>query len=232
MSEQQSGFDEIRSLAEELADLNEDRVVSMVRERMARGDDALRIIDECQAGMRQVGERYSQHTYYLAGLIMAGDILREVIEIVQPGIEEHFLGQTSGRILIGTVAGDIHDLGKSLLHMLLRCHGFTVRDLGVDVPPARFVEEALTFRPDVIGLSGLTTVAHASMRNTVMALHATARLDGRAIPVVVGGQIDEQVWRYSGADYWSNDAMEGVRICQRITLHSRNPQGLERRGAQ
>ncbi len=202
-------------LAAELADLNENEVLRIVRERMANGDDPLLIIEDCQEGMREVGRRYSQRRYFLSGLIMAGDILREVMEIVQPAVEEQFQGRTSGRILIGTVQGDIHDLGKSLFHMLLRCYGFTVLDLGVDVPPERFVQAAAEFGPDIIGLSGLITASFNSMRTTVAQLRAAAGT--RPVPIMLGGQVDEQVCRYAGADFWSVDAMEAVRLCQRLT---------------
>lgn len=203
-------------LAIALADLRENEVLASVQRRMARGDDPLQIIEDCQAGMREVGQRYARREYYLSGLIMAGDILREIMELVLPSIEQQFSGQTAGRVLLGTVQGDIHDLGKNLLMMLLRAYGFTVVDLGVDVAPARFVGEARAFRPDVIGLSGLITAAYTSMRETVDALRKMMAADGRRIPILLGGQVDEQVCRFVAADYWSTDAMEGVRLCQRL----------------
>lgn len=204
------------TLAANLADLREKEVLDAVRARMAAGEDPLEIMEECQAGMREVGERYAERRYYLSGLIMAGDILREVMEIVQPAVEEQFSGRTSGRVLLGTVQGDIHDLGKNLLLMLLRCYGFTVLDLGVDVAPERFVSEARAFKPNLIGLSGLITAAYGTMQQTVLALRAMMREDGVQIPILLGGQVDEQVCLFVGADYWSTDAMEGVRLCQRL----------------
>lgn len=203
-------------LAAALADLREGEVLAMVRARSARGDDPLQIIEDCQAGMREVGERYAQRRYYLSGLIMAGEILREVMGIVMPSVETRFSGHTSGRVLLGTVQGDIHDLGKNLLQVLLQCHGFTVLDLGVDVAPAQFVAEARAFKPHAIGLSGLITAAHATMRETVMALRAMMAQDGARLPILLGGQVDEQVCRFVDADYWSTDAMEGVRLFQRL----------------
>ena len=199
-----------------LADLRESEVLEIVRGRMARGDDPLQIIEDCQAGMREVGERYAQRHYFLSGLIMAGEILREVMEIVMPSVEAHFSGKTSGRVLLGTVQGDIHDLGKNLLLMLLRGYGFTVLDLGVDVAPGKFVEEARIFKPHAIGLSGLITAAYTTMRETVMALRAMMAEDGVQIPILLGGQVDEQVCKFVGADYWTTDAMEGVRLCQQL----------------
>jgi len=159
-----------------------------------------------------VGERYSQRRYFLSGLIMAGDILRQVMEMVQPSLEERFSGGTAARVLLGTVQGDIHDLGKNLFAMLARCHGLTVHDLGVDVAPARFAEEFDRVKPDIVGLSGLLTASYDPMRETI----ALLRTQGANAPVIIGGQIDEQVSRYVGADYYVTDAMEGVRLCQRL----------------
>jgi len=203
-------------LTQALADLQEDEVMAIIRQRMDRGDDPLQIIEDCQVGMREVGERYSQQRYFLAALILAGDILREIMETVLPAVEDKYVGQSVGRVLLGTVQRDIHDLGKNLVTMLLRSYGFTILDLGVDVPPARFVQEARAFQPHIIGMSGLITAAYASMRETVGALRAMMAEEGIQVPVVLGGNVDEQVCRYVDADYWTTDAMEGVRICQRL----------------
>jgi methanogenic corrinoid protein MtbC1 len=216
MSQNEQGNESVVDLTQALADLKENEALEIVRLRLSRGDDPLQIIEDCQAGMREVGERYAQRHYYLSGLIMAGDILREITELVLPLVEEKFSGHTAGRVLLGTVQGDIHDLGKNLLLMLLRSYGFTVLDLGVDVAPGRFVQEARAFKPHAIGMSGLITAAYPTMRETVTALRAMMAEDGVQIPILLGGQVDEQVCRFVGADYWSTDAMEGVRLCRRL----------------
>jgi methanogenic corrinoid protein MtbC1 len=200
-----------------LADLEEDEVLALVRQRVATGDDPLQIIEDCNEGMRLVGERYERGEFYVSGLIMSGEIFREVVEYVQPMLEQRTNGQSSGRVLVGTVSGDIHDIGKNMVGMLLACHGFTVIDLGVDVPPAEFAAKALEIKPDIVGLSGLITSSFESMRATVTVLRAEADKHRLAFPIVIGGgMIDEQVSRYVGADYWVNDAMSGVRLCQRL----------------
>jgi methanogenic corrinoid protein MtbC1 len=204
------------TLAAALADLRENEVLEMVHARMERGDDPLRIIEDCQAGMREVGKRYADRRYYLSGLIMAGEILHEVMEIVMPSVAERFSDQAAGRVLLGTVQGDIHDLGKNLLQMLLQVHGFTVEDLGVDVAPGAFVDAARRFKPDVIGLSGLITAAYPNMRLTVVELRKMMVEDGASIPILLGGGVDDQVCQFVGADYWTTDAMEGVRLCLRL----------------
>ena len=205
------------ALIQGIADLDEPGVLSMVRACVTAREDPVAVIAACEEGMRLVGERYEQHDYYLSGLIMAGEIFRQVLEIAKPALESALAGRAQGKVLIGTVQGDIHDIGKTILQLALRSHGFTVEDLGVDVPPHAFVERALAWQPDVIGLSGLLTTAWDSMRETIQLLRAQPWPGRRCIPVLIGGGlISEQVARFVGADYWANDALEGVRLCQQI----------------
>ena len=173
-------------LSQAVADLEEISALAIVRRRLEQGDDPMRIIDDCQAGMRQVGERYAQQRYFLSALIMAGDILAQIMNLVMPGVEARFVDRSAGRVLIGTVQGDIHDLGKNLVSILLRAHGFTVRDLGVDVPAETFLAEARALRPHVIGLSGLITAAYSTMRHTTAVLQTMMAEDGSHIPIIIG----------------------------------------------
>jgi len=115
------------------------------------------------------------------------------------------------------VQGDIHDIGKNIVHVLLRCYGFTVYDLGVDVPPTEFAAWMPKVQPDIVGLSGLLTTSYDAMRETVALLHPEAKQGQPSVPVIIGGGlINEQVCRYVGADYWTTDAMSGVHLCQRL----------------
>lgn len=208
----QLSFQEV--LKEKVANLDEDGVLSLVRQALESGTDPMEIISACEEGMREVGEKYEQGVFYLSGLIMAGEIFRQVLELTQPALQEALKGEASGRVLIGTAHGDIHDIGKTILHIALRSFGFQVEDLGVDVPPQRFVERALTWHPDVIGISGLITSSYESMRETVRLLRMVAP---NHIPVIIGGgMVNEQICRFVGADYWTNDALKGVRICEQI----------------
>ncbi|HEY4688820.1 MAG TPA: cobalamin-dependent protein [Anaerolineae bacterium] len=200
-----------------LADLDEEAVLKLVQRCLAAGDDPLQIIEDCNAGMRLVGERYERGEFFVSGLIMSGEIFREVVELVQPHLEMHAGGTASGRVLLGTVRGDIHDIGKNMVGTLLACHGFTVIDLGIDVPPVDFATKAIEVEPDVVGLSGLITSSFDAMRETVAVLRAEAQNHQRVFPIMIGGGlIDEPVCRYVGADYWVPDAMTGVRLCQRL----------------
>ncbi len=200
-----------------IADLAEDEALALVRQRLAEDDDPLDIIQDAQQGMRQVGERYEQELYYIAGRIMAGEIFQEITALTLPLVEAQRQGKVSGTVLIGTVQGDIHDLGKNIVTLLLRCHGFNVHDLGVDVPPDRFLSHTLELRPDIVGLSGLLTTSYTSLKETVALLQReTQPWPHPPVTIIGGNQLDAQVWEYVGADYWCNEASRGIAICQKV----------------
>jgi methylmalonyl-CoA mutase cobalamin-binding domain/chain len=206
-----------QDLTQLLADLEEEAVLDIVRRRIQAGDDLMQILEKCNAGMQIVGKRYECGEYYIAGLIMSGEIFREVVEMVQPLLVKKTNKKSSGRILVGTVSGDIHDIGKNMLGMLLTCYGFTVIDLGVDVPPAEFAAKAVESKPDIVGLSGLITASFEMMKETVSVLRTEAQKHHLTFPILIGGgMIDDQVCQYVGADYWLKDAMAGVRLCQSL----------------
>jgi methanogenic corrinoid protein MtbC1 len=196
-----------------IANLNEKLALDLIRERLAENDDPLILIENCQRGLQRVGERYAQHKYYLSGLIMGGEIFYEVMELIRPAMESRISGTSSGKILLGTVESDIHDLGKNIVKLLLSCYKVTVYDLGVDVPPEEFLRQAKKLQPDIVGLSGVITKSYDSMRETV----GLFRREGFQIPIVIGGsQLSEEVFQYTGADYWVNKADEGVKLCLRL----------------
>jgi methanogenic corrinoid protein MtbC1 len=196
-----------------ISDLREQAALDLVRRRLAAGDDPPRIIEACQEGMRQVGLRYERREYYLAGLIMAGEIFSQLMELLRPVFERKISERASGRILLGTVQGDIHDLGKNIVNMLLSCHHFAIRDLGVDVSPGVFGRQVTLMQPHIVGLSGLLTSAYDAMRETVVLL----RDQGYQGPIIIGGgQISEEVCQYVGADYWTTDGVAGVELCKRL----------------
>lgn len=205
-----------------LADLDESYVMKLVHSLLEEGHDPLSIIKDCEQAMSLVGERYENREYYLSGLIMAGEIFREVMTMCEPLMQERLTGSASGRVLLGTVQGDIHSIGKRVVEVALRCYGFTVEDLGVNVPPQRFVERVRDDRPDVVGLSGLITAAYDSMRETIRLLRKELLPWQPLIPVLIGGSLlNQKTCDFIGADFWTKDAMEGVRICQRIVEKKR-----------
>ena len=196
-----------------IADLDEESALKLIRQRLAQNDDPLALVADCEKGLQLVGERYAQHEYYLSGLIMGGEIFHEVTELVRPAMESRISGSSSGKILLGTVQSDIHDLGKNIVKLLLSCYKLTVYDLGVDVPPEDFLRHARELQPDILGLSGLVTNAYDSMRETVRLF----RQDGYQIPIVIGGsQLSKEVFQYTGADYWVNKADAGIKLILRL----------------
>lgn len=204
-------------LAQLVADLEEDTVLELVKQRLDAGDNPMQIIDECNEGMREVGQRYEQGEYFVAGLIMSGEIFREVVELAQPLLEQQSEGKASGHVLVGTVSGDIHDIGKNMFGMLLSCHGFNVIDLGVDVPPGVFATKVIETKPDIVGLSGLITASYETMKETISTLRDEAQKHKLSFPIIIGGgMIDDQIRQYVGADYWMPDAMAGVRLCEEL----------------
>ena len=208
-------------LVTQMTELQIREVLQQVREILEAGEDPLVIVEMCQEGLRHVGELYEQGEYFLAALIMAGEIFRQAMELVVPHLLVAAPGQNC-RVLLGTVQGDIHDMGKNLLGALLRCHGFSVQDLGVDVPPAEFLRQVQATQPDVVGLSGLLTTSHAPMREVVQLIRASVPPDRQPKGIVIGGAaVNEQAREFVGADYCATDAMHGVRLCQQIMGEAR-----------
>jgi methanogenic corrinoid protein MtbC1 len=206
-----------------LIELDENRTLALVPELLEKGASPLSILNTCQQALKVVGERYERQEYYISGLIMAGELFKEVLALVQPLYEESPGGGTAGTIVLGTVAQDIHDIGKNLFATTLRGFDFKVIDLGVDVMPQTFLEEVRRSKPDVVCLSGLILAAFDSMKATVTLLREREVELGYHPPVILGGGIiDGAVCRHAGADSWSTDAMEGMRICQDLVARARS----------
>lgn len=209
-------------LVNAIADLDEEAVFSLVREKLVEGDDPGHIITGCQEGMRRVGERYEKQQYYLSGLIMAGEIFREVMELIRPAITSHRSDEIIGKVLLGTVKDDIHDLGKNIVYMLLRSQKITVYDIGVDVPPEEFLYRARELKPDIIGISALVTSAYDSLRETINVL----RKGGLTVPIVIGGGLlTKEICQFAGADYWVRDAVDGLELCEHLLNESKKYTG-------
>lgn len=208
----------LEALRKALIELDEDRTLALTRELLGQGEiTAQSILTTCQEALRVVGERYEREEYFISGLIMAGELFKEVLELVQPLYEQAARPDSTGTIVLGTVAKDIHDIGKNLFANSLKGYGFEVVDLGVDVSPEKFLAEIRRSRADVVCLSGLIAVAFESMKATVDLLRTHEDEIGYRVPVVIGGAIiDGRVCEYVAADSWSTDAMEGVRICQKL----------------
>lgn len=205
----------MQQVTDAVAALDEKTALRLVESLLEAEASATEITHAVEMGMRRVGERYERQEVFLSGLIMAGEIFTSVMELTRPGLEHEMVSNATGRVLLGTVEADIHDIGKNMAALAFRSFGFTVEDLGVNVPPDRFLEAARSYSPDIIGLSGLLVVAFSSMRRTVELIRRNEdTLLVHPLIIIGGCTIDQQAARYVGADFWTTDAMHGVRICQ------------------
>jgi len=196
-----------------MAELKEDETLAMVNELIQADTNPMDILDDARSAMEVVGKRFETGEYFIPDLIMAGEILKGISDIVKPLLE---MGQTTakkGRVIIGTVAGDIHDIGKDIVTFMLDVNGYDVLDLGIDVPVSVFVEKTREFKPQVVGLSGFLTLAFDSMKKTVEALEQAGLRDSIKI-MIGGGQMDEEVRKYAQADAYGKDAVVAVNLCK------------------
>ena len=198
-----------------ISELQEEASLAELRQLLSEGVDAALLLDCCMEGMHRVGVRFESGSYFIAALIMAGEIMRSATDLLSPYLAVQQADSGGGRVMLGTIQGDIHDLGKNLFALLLKCHGIEVIDLGVDVPAQVFVEQADKRKPDLIGISCVLTTSVENLKEAIALFGQKPA--GSAPPVVIGGTcIDEQMAAYIGARYWANDANTGLRICQQI----------------
>lgn len=206
-------------LIKDLLELEEQSVLDLVQERLDAGDSPLEIIADAQTAMRLVGERYEQGNYYISSMMMASEIFREIMEILEPLMSLENEGASIGKVLLCTVQGDIHDIGKNLFGILLRVNGFSVIDLGEDVAPETIVAEVIKIKPDILALSGLVTISYDSMKNTIQIVRELEDKTLAQTPIIIGGgTINEMVSSFVGADYWAIDAMYGVQLCKQVLV--------------
>lgn len=204
-------------LAEAILELKEDEVNRLVREKIESGVDPLALVDECREGMRLVGERHRTGDYFLGELIMSGEIFRNAMSLIEPRLKAGSPARPLGRIVVGTAKGDIHNIGKDIVAMLLRANGFEVCDAGIDVPPEVFVQKVRETGSTILGISGLLTTSFESMKQTVQALEAAGMRESVKV-IVGGGVVNEMVRKYVGADACADDAQQGIEICKGFAL--------------
>jgi trimethylamine corrinoid protein len=204
-------------LALTLADLKEEEALKIVNDRLKADEDPLRILDDARRGMEVVGERFARGEYFIPDLIYSGEILKQISEIVKPQIKQSAGAKKRGKVIIGTVAGDIHDIGKDIVAFMLDVNGFEVNDLGVDVPAEKFVTHIKQSGAPIVGLSGFLTLAYDSMKQTITAI-TDAGLRDKVKIMIGGGQITEEIRKYTGADAYGKDAMEGVSLAKKWAI--------------
>lgn len=207
--------DGLTELGRALADLDEGGVEHLVRQRLDQGLSPESIINELSAGMAEVGELFRREEYFLTELIYSGDIFKNAMTVLQPLCKTAADRKDGAVVVLGTVQGDIHDLGKNIVVTLLECAGFTVVDIGVDAPAQRFVEAALESQAVLVGLSMLLTTAFDAARETVAAFTQANLRD--KVKIMIGGSVTNDYVRQDiGADFWGKDATAAVEIAQAV----------------
>ncbi|MBC3887460.1 cobalamin-binding protein [Acetobacterium paludosum] len=204
---------DLKKLALAMGELEDEKVVKILQEFVSSNpteQEAMEVLEVCQAAMSTVGENYEKGEYFVADLIFAGNLLTYVIDLLKP-VMCSYQTEVKGKILIGTVHGDLHDIGKNIFIGLAKTVGFELYDLGIDVSIETFVEKAQKIQPDIIGLSGILTAAIDSMKKTVDGMKEA----GIKSKIVIGGiPVTKKACAYIGADAFTNNAAEGVKICQ------------------
>jgi 5-methyltetrahydrofolate--homocysteine methyltransferase len=202
-------------LSAAIVDLERDDALSAVKTRAEAGDDPVQILDECRRGMTIVGERFQAGDYFLAELMLSAEIFKGAVAILDPYLSKARPVQLLGTVVLATLKGDIHDLGKNIFSTLLKAQGFDVHDIGVDVNPALVVDKVREVDPDFVGFSALITSAFDSMKQASELLREAGLRD--QVKLMVGGGVTTPMVKdYIGADFQTIDATEGVAYCVSI----------------
>jgi methanogenic corrinoid protein MtbC1 len=205
-----------KDLVSTLADLKEKEVLAIIQKKLDSGEDPLKILDDSRKAVAIVGQRYQDGEYFIPELVYSGEILKAIVEMAKPKLAKGVEVKRLGKIIIGTVAGDIHDIGKDIVTFILDVNGFEVYDLGVDVPAKEFVNKVKEVEAGVVGLSGFLTVSFDSMKDTIEAMKAAGLRDKVKI-MVGGGTLDDKVREYVGADAFGRFASDAVSLAKKWT---------------
>ncbi|HHX74918.1 MAG TPA: cobalamin-binding protein [Firmicutes bacterium] len=206
---------DLKALTAAVGELDEEKVLADLKAFVAGNpseEEAQQAVAACQAGMAIVGDLFEQGEYFVGDLIFAGELLTNAIDILKP-ILGGASSSTVGTIVLGTVAGDLHDIGKNIFKSMAEAAGFVVHDLGIDQPAANFVAKVKEVKPDIVGMSGVLTLALEAMKDTVDALKEAGVRD--SVKVIIGGNpVTKEACEQIGADAFTTNAAEGVKICQ------------------
>src|SRR6266545_7877539 len=208
--------DQEKNLVNWLADMNEDDAFALAKTMLLEEDaNPMRVLELCRNAMDIVGKRFEKGEYFLPELVLAGEMLENIGALAKPLIKQGPGGEPKklAKVLIGTVHGDLHDIGKNIVTFMLDINGFEVKDIGVDVPVKTFLDEINAYGPDIVGLSGFLTLAFDSMKETIEAIQ-DAGLRQRIKIMIGGGQVDEAVRNYTGADAFGTNAVDAVSLCK------------------
>ena len=199
-------------LSRAIVELDKDAVPRIVERRLASGEDALEILEDCRRGMIRVGARFQEGEYYLSELIISAELFKQAVSLLDPHLAGARGSSPVGKIVLATMRGDIHDLGKNILATLLRVHAFEVHDLGVNVEPKALLYKVREVRPEFVGFSSLIAASFESMKEAVHLLEDAGLRAG--IKILLGGGVTSPALRdHIGADFQTLDAAAGVSFC-------------------
>jgi methylmalonyl-CoA mutase cobalamin-binding domain/chain len=200
-------------MLEAMINLDEDALLRIAEDVMAAGGgEAAELMRACQEGMDEVGRRFESGEYFIGDLVCAGEMMSGLLEIVRPALTSG-VDRKIGTMVLATVKGDLHDIGKNIVKALLEAAGFEIVDLGIDVPPEKVVETAKERKISIVGLSCVLTLAIDSMRDTVEAFRAAGLRDGTRV-IIGGNPVSEELRRLTGADAWAINPQDTIRICR------------------
>jgi methanogenic corrinoid protein MtbC1 len=201
-----------QELIQAITDMREEDALKITQQLLENGAAPITILDACRDAMSIIGQRFETGECFIPELILAGEMLTQISAIIKPQLQQNSENKKIGKVVLGTVEGDIHDIAKDIVGFMLDVNGFEVTDLGVDVPPAKFVEAVKQTGANIVGLSGFLTLAFDPMKYTVQALKEAGLADVKVM--IGGGQIDEQIRQYTGADAYGKDAMAAVSLAK------------------
>jgi methanogenic corrinoid protein MtbC1 len=201
-----------QELTDAIVEMREDDAMALVKSMLDGGTNPTEVLEQAKGAMTELGRRFECEEAFIPELIMGGEIMKSIAEELKPYLKGGGDAEKRGTVVIGTVHGDIHDIGKDIVVMMLDINGYEVLDLGVDVPADQFIAAIRENKAGIVGLSGLLTLAFDSMKSTVDAIAAAGLRD--QVKIMVGGApADEQVQDYTGADGWGNDVGQALRLC-------------------
>jgi 5-methyltetrahydrofolate--homocysteine methyltransferase len=201
-----------QELIQAIAEMHEEEAIELTRQLLENGTEPVTILEDCREAMTIIGKRFEDGDCFIPELILAGEMLSQISAEVKPRLQQNSTAKKIGKVVLGTVQGDIHDIAKDIVGFMLDVNGFEVTDLGVDVPPAKFVETVKQTGAKIVGLSGFLTLAFDPMKFTVQALKEAGLTDVKVM--IGGGQIDENIRQYTGADAYGKDAMAAVALAK------------------
>jgi len=207
-------------LIKAVVDLEEEKVFALVLDKVENGESALEIVEQCRLGVKGVGEKYSKGVYFLSDLVMSEEIFKNVMSILEPQFKNNIRKDVTP-VVMGTIEGDIHDLGKNIVSYLLRSIGYEVIDLGIDVSPETFVRTIQKTGATILGISVLLTSCMDNVKKTIEMLNTFGLRSN--VKVVVGGHpINHRVSSYVGADYFTSCGIKALKIFNDLATTKNN----------